>query len=421
MSLEAKRTSIPISDNLGWWGSLSGVVSAAKNKSAEVLEFVKRDFDELSSTVKNEASQVVNSTTSVLKEQLSFDQPESTVNTMKRSMSSFLGTVNNVLNPAPDDSDQEAMVMRGNVPVVLSRFQAQLHTLMTCEDTFTVEPSNLEEAQFSAWLEIQEDLLNTDNLKKLMVTHAELHAQYVKLVPSKVNHADFWQRFLFRRALLEDEEAHREAQERRQQREAQEAEHYLRNQEDELSTNKLDISDEEQTRLLQEYENECKTKSSDEEGTVDSSKSTSPLKLPLKENHYSDGKSPESGNVQPLSDEESETSLILDAKNKLFSFVKTAIDSLDLLENEYETEESSVSSYEKCPKKGESIDNEEVDLSSNLEITIKEKGDMVVLGSSKDRGDNDTTTEDSTAISSSSSSSTTLPDDEWEKLQAGED
>lgn len=40
-------------------------------QSAEVLEFVKRDLDELSSTVKNEASQVVNSTTSVLKEQLS--------------------------------------------------------------------------------------------------------------------------------------------------------------------------------------------------------------------------------------------------------------------------------------------------------------------------------------------------------------
>ncbi|KAK3914561.1 BSD domain-containing protein 1-A [Frankliniella fusca] len=410
-----------MADGGGWWGSLSGVVNAAKNKSAEVLEFVKRDLDELSSTVKNEASQVVNSTTSVLKEQLSFDQPESTVNTMKRSMSSFLGTVNNVLNPAPDDSDQEAMVMRGNVPVVLSRFQAQLHTLMTSEETFTAEPSNLEAAQFSAWLEIQEDLLNSDNLKKLMVNHAELHAQYVKLVPSKVSHADFWQRFLFRRALLEDEEAHREAQERRLHREAQEAEHYLRNQEDDLSSNKLDISDEEQIRLLQEYENEFKTKSSDEEAKVDGQKSTSPLKLPLKENHYSDGKSPESGNVQALSDEESETSLILDAKNKLFSFVKTAIDSLDLLENDNETEESSVSSYEKCPKNGEVIENEEVDMSSNLEITVKEKGDMVVLGKSKDRDENDTGTEDCTPISSSSSSSATLPDDEWEKLQAGED
>lgn len=409
-----------MADGGGWWGSLSGVVNAAKNKSAEVLEFVKRDLDELSSTVKNEASQVVNSTTSVLKEQLSFDlsQSESTVNTMKRSMSSFLGTVNTVLNPAPDDSDQEAMVMRGNIPVVLTRVQAQLHTLMTSEETFLLEPSDIEAAQFAAWLDIQEDLLNNDTLTKLMVTYAELHSQYTKLVPSKVSHADFWQRFLFRRALLEDDEARRQAQERRQHREAQEAEQVLNNHEDELSTSKMDISDEEQIRLLQEYENEFKTKPLDELETQDST-SSSPRKLPLKENHYSDGKLQENGSALSLSDEESEKSLILDAKNKLFSFVKTAIDSLDLLENDYETEESSsLSSYEKCPKSGETTENEITDDCQNMDITMKEKGDMVVLGKADD---SDAGNEDSAVISSSSSSSATLPDDEWEKLQAAED
>lgn len=410
-----------MADGGGWWGSLSGVVSAAKNKSAEVLEFVKRDLDELSSTVKNEASQVVNSTTSVLKEQLSFDQPESTVNTMKRSMSSFLGTVNNVLNPSPDDSDTEAMVMRGNIPVVLSRFQAQLHSLMTTEETFTVEPSDAEAAQFSAWLEIQDDILNHDNLTKLMVTHTELHVEYTKLVPSKVSHADFWQRFLFRRALLEDEEARRQSQERRQQREAQEAENFLSSHDEEFSSN-VDISDEDQMRLLQEYENECKTKTSNENLATDkdNSQPSSPQKLPLDENHYSDGKPLETEGVSPTSDKEDlEKSLITDAKNKLFSFVKTAIDSLDLLENDYETEESSISSYEKCPKSGENIESN-VGSSENLKITMKEKGDMVVLGNGAS-DDADTGPEDSTVISSSSSSSATLPDDEWEKLQAVED
>ena len=410
-----------MADGGGWWGSLTGVVSAAKTKSAEVLEFVKRDLDELSSTVKNEATHVVNSTTSVLKEQLSFDQPESTVNSMKRSMSSFLGTVNNVLNPVPDDSDQAAMVMRGNVPVVLSRFQAQLHTLMTFEETFTSEPNGAEAAQFSAWLEIQEDILNTDNLTKLMVTHTELHAQYNKLVPSKVSHADFWQRFLFRRALLEDEEAHREAQERRQHREAQEAEHFLSNQGDDISSNKVDISDEEQIRLLQEYEKECMIKSSDEDLPAKNSKSSSPHKLSLNENHYSNGKS-ETENVPSLSEEEEAGgSLIIGAKNKLFSFVKTAIDSLDLLENENEneTEDSSTSSFEKCPKSDEKVDGQINDQS--MGITMKEKGDMVVLGKAKDKDDTDTGPDDNTVISSSSSSSATLPDDEWEKLQAADD
>lgn len=39
-------------------------------QSAEVYEFVKRDFDEISSVVKNEASAVVSSTASVVKETL---------------------------------------------------------------------------------------------------------------------------------------------------------------------------------------------------------------------------------------------------------------------------------------------------------------------------------------------------------------
>lgn len=152
----------------------------------------------------------------------------------------------------------------------------------------------------------------------------------------------------------------------------------------------MDISDEDQIRLLQEYENECKTKPSDELETQDSTPS-SPRKLPLKENHYSDGKSQENSSALSPSDEESEKSLILDAKNKLFSFVKTAIDSLDLLENDYETEESSsLSSFEKCPRSGETTENENIGACQNNDITMKEKGDMVVLGKGRDKGEDDT-------------------------------
>lgn len=150
----------------------------------------------------------------------------------------------------------------------------------------------------------------------------------------------------------------------------------------------MDISDEEQIRLLQEYEKECKTKPSDELEAQDST-SSSPRKLPLNENHYSDGNSQVNGSAHSLSDEDSETSLILDAKNKLFSFVKTAIDSLDLLENDYENEteeSSSVSSYEKCPKSGETTENENIDNCQNMDLTMKEKGDMVVLGKGRDKG-----------------------------------
>lgn len=142
-------------------------------------------------------------------------------------------------------------------------------------------------------------------------------------------------------------------------------------------------------RLLEEYENECKTKSSGQDTATEDSKPSSPVKLCLKENHYSDCQTCDTDNIPPVSPEgETEKSLIIDATSKLFSFVKTAMDSLDLLENDYETEESSASSYEKCSKGDMKIDSMEIGSNDGLEITIKEKGDMVVLGNGKEKGKN---------------------------------
>lgn len=42
----------------------------------------------------------------------------------------------------------------------------------------------------------------------------------------QVSHLEFWQRYLFRKALLEDEEARREAMERRAEKERQAAENF---------------------------------------------------------------------------------------------------------------------------------------------------------------------------------------------------
>jgi len=42
---------------------------------------------------------------------------------MKKSFSTLLGQVTDVLNPQPDDEDEEAMVIQGSQPVSLSPFQ----------------------------------------------------------------------------------------------------------------------------------------------------------------------------------------------------------------------------------------------------------------------------------------------------------
>jgi hypothetical protein len=45
---------------------------------------------------------------------------------MKRSVSSFFGQVSSVLNPTPDDEDEEAIVIHDSQPVVLTKFQVML-------------------------------------------------------------------------------------------------------------------------------------------------------------------------------------------------------------------------------------------------------------------------------------------------------
>ncbi|XP_068082953.1 BSD domain-containing protein 1 [Anabrus simplex] len=259
----------------------SVIESYGPGNSVEVLEFVKRDLDEFSSAVKSEATSVVSSTTTVLKDKLKLDEPESTANTMKRSLSSFLGQMSSALNPIPQDDDEEAIVIFDSKPVPLTKFQKKLHALTVDPNTFLTDPDEASKPQYQAWLEIVEDQLTPERLSKLMAASPELHCQYNKLVPEQVSHALFWQRYLFAKALLEDEEARLEALERRAEREKQAAENLCWEKED-FATN-IELSEEEQIRLLQEYEKECEDKKLHRNGNKDDSL----LVQNFKDNHYS--------------------------------------------------------------------------------------------------------------------------------------
>lgn len=260
-----------------WWDSW---YKAAKDKSVEVLEFVKRDLDEFSTVVKSEASNVVSTTTSALKDKLKLDEPESTANSVKRSVSSFLGQVSNALSPPPQDEDEEAIMIHNSQPVPLTPFQKKLHALITDPDTFLIAPSEADLPQYKAWLEVTQEVLdNEQRLARMLAANPDLHCQFTRLVPEKVSESLFWERYLFRKALLEDDEARREAMERRAERERQAAENFCWDQED-FGTH-IELSEEEQTRILLEYEKECEDKKSRQNASQEG-------KLVVEDNHYSD-------------------------------------------------------------------------------------------------------------------------------------
>jgi len=79
--------------------------------------------------------------------------------------------------------------------------------------------------RYKAWLDWvksgDSSLLSNDKLTKILNECTPLRDNYQNLVPDSVSHADFWYRFLFRKALLEDEDA---KQQRRTEKENQEAE-----------------------------------------------------------------------------------------------------------------------------------------------------------------------------------------------------
>nr|XP_023019410.1 BSD domain-containing protein 1-A-like isoform X2 [Leptinotarsa decemlineata] len=242
------------SDN-SW--AFSSWLNAAKNKSTEVLEFVKKDLEEFGSAVKSEASSVVSSTGAVIEKTLNLDSPDSTASNMKRSFSSFIGQMSNVLNPSPDDSDTEVLIVENSETVTLTKFQKALYELQNDPRTFLCDPEEELHKQFQCWLEIIDDQLCDERIAKQVNSSEVLKRQYAKLVPEIVEHQLFWKRYLFKKALLEDQFAREEALGKRDQKDKLDSEENLKWDQD--FGPDVELTEEEQIKLLEQYENEKKS------------------------------------------------------------------------------------------------------------------------------------------------------------------
>lgn len=178
-----------------------------------MLEAVKNDLGELSTVVKEEAS--------VVSEVLGLNQTDSTVNVMKKSISSFLGQVSDVLVPPVEDEEAEAIMITKDGTLTLTGFAKHLAELQANDATYTQEPVDELAPQYKRWLEIVEQEQFTEpRLTKQLTNSQILNEKYLSLVPEKVSHMEFWKRYLFKKALLEDAVANAEMAARKAEAEA---------------------------------------------------------------------------------------------------------------------------------------------------------------------------------------------------------
>ncbi|VVC98927.1 BSD domain-containing protein 1-A-like [Leptidea sinapis] len=184
-----------------WWDSW---LTSAKTKSVEVYSMVKKDLDEIGTAVKSEASHVFNSTSTVIGKTLKLDDEDSPANVMKKSLSTFIGQVSTVLNPEPDDEDEDTeVILSSGDTMALSSYKKELESLQRVDATYIVPAYS---AEFTAWrASLESDsVITAASAYKRLENSPLLKAQYQKLVPDAVSHDEFWERYLFRVALLQD-------------------------------------------------------------------------------------------------------------------------------------------------------------------------------------------------------------------------
>lgn len=207
---DGKEETVNTPTDGNWWGSW---ISSAKNKSASVLEAVKRDLEEISTAVRTE----VTNAGSAIGDTLRLDEPESTANTVKKSLSSFFGQVSEALAPTlEEEDDAEAILITKDGSVTLTGFQKHLAELQSNDASYLTAPDSSLTENYQRWLEIVDQQQFTQNqLAKHLSSSDILNEKYLALVPDQVSHMEFWKRYLFRRALLEDALANAEIAERR--------------------------------------------------------------------------------------------------------------------------------------------------------------------------------------------------------------
>ena len=100
----------------------------------------------------------------------------------------------------------ESKDSEGKRVIHTTRFDAQLHVIHSSLDSFMKDPVSPEWAAWSKNFDID---AKTEAIGPDLEKHEELRRAMEKLVPEKVEYAQFWKRYYFLRHVIESEEQRR--------------------------------------------------------------------------------------------------------------------------------------------------------------------------------------------------------------------
>ncbi|XP_072274272.1 BSD domain-containing protein 1 isoform X2 [Pyxicephalus adspersus] len=199
----------------GWWRSwLQQSYNNVREKSAEALEFMKRDLSEFSRVVQHDTACTIAATASVVKEKLAVEGSSGTTEKVKKGLSDFLGVISDTFAPSPDktiDCDViTLMATPSGTTELYDSTKARLYSLQSDPATYCNEPDGPPEL-FDEWLTHWDAEQRKAEISELLVSSPSIRALYTKMVPAAVSHSEFWQRYFYKVHQLEQEEARRDA------------------------------------------------------------------------------------------------------------------------------------------------------------------------------------------------------------------
>ncbi|XP_075192277.1 BSD domain-containing protein 1 isoform X6 [Anomaloglossus baeobatrachus] len=169
----------------GWWRSwLHQSYSSVREKSAEALEFMKRDLTEFSRVVQHDTACTIAATATVVKEKLAVEGSSGTTEKVKKSLSDFLGVISDTFAPSPDktiDCDViTLMATPSGTTELYDSTKARLYSLQSDPATYCNEPDG-PLVQFDEWLMSWDSEERKAEISELLVSSPSIRALYTKM------------------------------------------------------------------------------------------------------------------------------------------------------------------------------------------------------------------------------------------------